>query len=216
MGGRGAFSSGGGMGGGTGAGGANGKGGIFYDKTSQFSGMSLKQFEDNIRGKSVEYVGLFESESGQLIIAGTSNSKGHVAIPAMPAGTDYSKITLTHNHPSGAERGNIGGTFSPADVENHARMGFAQTRAVTSGTGEHAYILRTTANSDSSKLLKNIPNVESNIRSKGNALVKIVEKNIGTKLEKSQQTAVYLNSLKRMWAKAATDAGYEYYVQKKG
>lgn len=211
MGGRGAFSNRGGVG----AGGSNNRGGIFYDKTSKFSGMSLKEFEDNIRGRSVEYVGYFD-ENGQMLIAGTSNSKGHVALPTMPAGTDYSKITLTHNHPSGADRGGIGGTFSPADVKNHAIYGFAQTRAVTSGTGEHVYILRTTANSDSSKLLKNIPNMKNKMKSKGGNIINTIEKNTGKKLDRSQRMAVYLNSVKRIWAQTANDAGYEYYVQKKG
>ena len=80
----------------------------FYDKTKRFANMSIHEFENAIREKSVEYVGLFDKD-GKLVVAGTSNNKGAVAIPTMHP--DFEKaVTLTHNHPNGDKRV-IGGLF---------------------------------------------------------------------------------------------------------
>ena len=69
----------------------------FYDKTKKYQGMTIHQFENAVRDKSVEYIGLYDKD-GKLIVAGTSNNKGAVAIPTgHPNFKDA--VTLTHNHP---------------------------------------------------------------------------------------------------------------------
>lgn len=218
MGGRGSNSAGkhGGIGGGVGAGGSNGRGGVFHDKTQQFAGMSLHDFENEIRGKSVEYIGIFD-ENGTLMVAGTSNSKGHVALPDLPQGTDYSKLTLTHNHPSGNGRG-LGGTFSPADIKNHAEFGFKQTRAVANGRGEHSYIITTMPNANPAGLKNFASNAGTAMRNRGNALIAKVQKQFdarGQNVPLELYNKLYLGSQKKFWAGEAEKNGYQYIALKK-
>ncbi len=218
MGGRGSSSAGkhGKTGGGIGAGGSNGRGGAFHDKTQQFAGMSLHEFENDIRGRSTEYIGIFD-ENGKLLVAGTSNSKNHVTLPTLPQGTDYSKLTLTHNHPSGNGRG-LGGTFSPADIENHARLGLKQTRAVANGKGEHSYIITTTPGANPDGLKNFAAGAGSAMRNRGNAYVAKVEKKFsanGQKMPLELYNKVYLGSQKKFWTGEAEKNAYQYVTLKK-
>ena len=135
FGGRGANS---GYGQGTSTGGEGSRVSAFYDKTKKYQGMSIHQFENAVRDKSVEYIALYDKD-GKLIVAGTSNNKGAVVIPTgHPNFKDA--VTLTHNHPYKGRR-IIGGSFSGADVQNHLRFGFkGETRAVSNGPNENTYI----------------------------------------------------------------------------
>lgn len=222
MGGRGS-ASGFGSGASTGAGPA-GAGGVFYDRTSKFAGMSLHEFENAIRDRKTEYIGLFDAE-GNLIVAGTSGRKGSVAIPTGHPG--FSKaVTLTHNHPSTDGRG-IGGTFSEADVINHAwlqmtdRAQLRQTRAVANGKGENTYIIRNGANANAAKLHK----IAHNIRSSGtmsktgqsvlDAVTNIVALKHGKSLSPIEQNAIYLGGMKRVWKNETGNAGFDYIEIKK-
>lgn len=53
-----------------------------YDKTNKYRGMHYLEFEEKIRGKSVEYVGLHD-ENGKIVVAGTSYNSGAVGIPTI-------------------------------------------------------------------------------------------------------------------------------------
>lgn len=137
FGGRGANS---GYGQGISTGGDSSRVSAFYDKTKKYQGMTIHQFENAVRDKSVEYVALFDRD-GKMIVAGTSNNKGSVAIP-----TGHPKfqeaVTLTHNHPYQGGR-IIGGSFSGADIQTHLRLGLkGETRAVSNGFNENTYIFR--------------------------------------------------------------------------
>lgn len=219
MGGRGASSHGGrggGIGGGIGAGGGSGNGGKFYDKTSEFKGMALHDFENAIRSKNVEYIGVYDG-NGNLIVAGTSNRKGSVAMPDLPAGTDRSTLTVTHNHPSGDGRG-IGGTFSPADIGMLAQGGYSQIRAVANGRSEHTYMMTRTSQANPNKLLNNISSAKTTMQNMGSSKAQEVKNrlaNAGKSMSQTQYNAVYLGAMKNYWKGVAQSSGYEYVTLKK-
>lgn len=57
----------------------------------------------------------------------------------IPNDVDPSTIVLTHNHPyGGKDKRTIGGSFSDADLNNHIRLGFKETRA-TSTEGTYSF-----------------------------------------------------------------------------
>lgn len=103
--------------------GGNGRPMKFYDKTNKYQGMSKHEFENAIRDKTVEYIGVF-NDKGELIVAGTSYSPNAVGVP-----TNHPRWNevhdLTHNHPykpANEPNRTIGATFSTADVENHIAL----------------------------------------------------------------------------------------------
>lgn len=197
----------------------------FYDRTAQFEGMTLHEFENAIRDKKTEYIGLFDKE-GKLIVAGTSGQKGSVAVPT--GHPEFSKtVTLTHNHPSAHGRG-IGGTFSEADVINHAWLqvkgaapSLQQTRAVASGKGENTYIMRNGAKANVNHLLQTAQLIDkSNTMSKtGNKVLDAVKATVALKYGKTlssvEQNMVYLGALKRIWKDRASKSGFDYIEVKK-
>lgn len=202
--------------GGIGAAGAGGKQATFVDKTGEFAGMSLHDFENAIRSKSNEYIGVFD-KGGNLVIAGTSGNSGSVAMPNIPTGYNNSDLTITHNHPSGGNRG-IGGTFSPADISQLAQGGYYQIRAVTSGKGEHTYIMRSTSSSNGSGLYLDALSSMSKMKAIGTSKSiavqqKFTSRNI--KMTPAQRSAVYLGAMKNYWKPVAEQNGYEYITLKK-
>ncbi len=220
MGGRGASSGakGGktGIGGGIGAPGKGGKPLPFIDLTANYSGMGLHDFENSIRSEKYEHIGVFDS-SGKLIVAGTSRNTGSVAPPVLPAGLDTSTLTVTHNHPSGGDRG-IGGTFSPADVSMLARKGYGQIRAVGNGKSEHTYIMRKTANANSAGLLSAANSAKPTMKAIGNRTLKAVQTKLsgsGKSLTPAQSSAIFLGAMKNYWKGVASNNGYEYITLKK-
>ena len=116
----------------------------FYDKTQKYQGMSKHQFENAIRDKTVEYIGIF-NDKGELVAAGTSYSPNAVSVP-----TNHPRWNevhdLTHNHPykpANEPHRTIGASFSTADVTNHVMLGIkGETRAVSNGPNENTYIFR--------------------------------------------------------------------------
>lgn len=190
----------------------------FYDKTKRFANMSIHEFENAIREKSVEYVGLFDKD-GKLVVAGTSNNKGSVAIPTMHP--DFEKVvTLTHNHPNGDKRV-IGGSFSPADVGNHIRLGLSgETRAVASGPNENTYIFRAKkgARQNSAKMLTAVDKVKKEYKSRAQKSVDSVRRKLATKGKtlNGKDNQVYIGTAKRMWKDSGMEKfGYEYVEVKK-
>lgn len=197
--------------------GGSGKRLEFYDLTSKYSNYTLHEFENDIRGKANEYIGVFDKD-GKLIAAGTSYNKNSVALPMF---VDWSKVeTLTHNHPNGGDRG-IGGTFSDADVENAGAFD-VNTRAVAKGKGEHTYILN--------KRKDSTPNQRSGIQrysegfyGKGN--IDNVNNNIDKYVAKKkaqgktatdkEKNIVGIGSYKKYWRKQTEKYGWDYVESKK-
>lgn len=221
MGGRGSAS---GFGSSASTGAGPGTGGVFYDYTAKFAGMSLHEFENAIRDRKDEYIGLFDA-NGELIVAGTSGKHGSVAIPT--GHPDFGKaVTLTHNHPIDSDRG-IGGTFSEADVINHAWLQMSgkaqlqQTRAVAGGKGENTYIINNGVNADAKKLHSIAHGIMTNdvMSATGikvlDAVKNVVALKYGKTLSIPEQNAIYLGSMKRVWKENANKAGFDYVEVKK-
>lgn len=204
----------------TGGGGRNLK---FYDKTQKYQGMSLHEFENAVRDKPVEYIGLFDDQ-GQLIVAGTSFNSGAVAIP-----TNHPRFretqNLTHNHPyrpaDNPDR-TIGASFSKADVTNHLALGIkGETRAVSNGPNENTYIFRAKAGAKQNvrTMTKYAEAAESRWQKVYGRKLKQVETKLakqGRKLTPGQRNQVVLGTAKSVWKSHVVEkAGYEYIEVKK-
>lgn len=185
----------------------------FFDKTDKFAGMSIHEFENAIREKSVEYIGLFDKD-GNLLVAGTSNNKGAVAIPTNAANFKDA-VTLTHNHPNGGKR-IIGGSFSDMDVKNHLRLNFkGETRAVANGQNENTYIFRAKAGAKQNreKMMRIARTVGQKYESEAQKTLNKVRKDLSVKGKSlgGKDNQVYIGTAKRLWKKSGLEkAGYEY------
>ncbi len=210
FGGRGANS---GFGEGTSTGGEDHHVSAFYDKTKKYQGMSIHQFENAVRDKPVEYIALYD-KGGKLIVAGTSNNKGAVAIPTgHPNFKDV--VTLTHNHPYQGGR-IIGGSFSGVDIQNHLRFGFkGETRAVSNGPNENTYIFRAKKGVEqNTKQMTAIANrFDGRYKAAAKKTVETVRKDLAAhgKTLNGKDNQVYIGTAKRLWKKSGLEkAGYEY------
>lgn len=185
----------------------------FYDKTKEFKGMSIHEFENAIRDKKTEYIGIFDKD-GNLIVAGTSNNKGSVAIPSNAPGFKNG-YTLTHNHPYDGGR-IIGGSFSEADVQNHLALRFkGETRAVTNGPNENTYIFRAKrgVKQNSVKMSTAAAKVGSQYPSEAKKTLTRVKNRLAKqgKSLNGKDNQVYIGTAKRLWKKANVERyGYEY------
>jgi len=193
----------------------------FYDHTDKYKGMPLHEFENKIRDRKHEWIGLTD-ENGNIVIAGTSHNSGSVAIPKNHP--DFNKArTLTHNHPYDSERP-IGATFSSADIKVHATFNnlFTQTRAVSGGKNENTYIIKSKSGAKQSpqKLYKY---AQSMTQSKLNT---IMDKSIskakkkfdakGKKMTTAQMNQIGLGSIKKVWKNEKINMfGYDYIEVKK-
>lgn len=195
----------------------------FYDKTQKYQGMSMHEFENAVRDKSVEYIGLFDGD-GNLIVAGTSNNPHKVAIPSNHPRFKEAQ-SLTHNHPyKPADDPNrtIGASFSEADVRNHVIFGFkGETRAVSNGPNENTYIFRAKpgAKANSTAMLKVASGFEAKFHKGATTQLNKVTKRLakqGKKLTPGQRNQVTLGAAKKVWKSHAVEkAGYEYIEVKK-
>ena len=184
----------------------------FYDKTAQFKGMTLHTFENAVRDKSVEYMAGFDA-NGKLVVAGTSQNKGAVAIPT--GHPEFSKVvTLTHNHPYGGGR-IIGGSFSGADIQTHLSLGLTETRAVSNGPNEHTYIFR--KKNGIKQNVKKMTNYAISFNSRYSATANkslASAKNKAAARGKSlngRDNQVFIGAAKRIWKNAHVERfGYEY------
>lgn len=211
FGGRGADS---GYGGGTHTGGGRRGPTRFDDKTKQFQGMTIHEFEEAIRDRKVEYVGIFDKD-GQLVVAGTSHNKGAVAIPVHHPEFKSRGYTLTHNHPYYEGR-TIGGSFSEADVQNHLGLGLkGETRAVTNGPNEFAYIFRARkgAKLNTKGMMKAVSRVGKDYGPTGQRTLDSVNKRLKAqgKTLNGKEGQVIIGAAKRLWKAANVGQyGYEY------
>ena len=218
-GGRGASSS---YGGGesTGGGGLNLK---FYDKTKKYQGMSKHEFENAIRDKTVEYIGIF-NDKGELLVAGTSYHPGAVSVPTNHPQWGEAH-DLTHNHPykpiTDPNR-TIGASFSDADIKNHVLFGLkGETRAVSNGPNENTYIFRAKpgAKTKPNAMLKITREFDAKFKRGAATQLNKVNKRLakqGKKLTPGQQSQVSLGAAKKVWKSHAVEkAGYEYIEVKK-
>lgn len=202
----------------------NGKGARrFYDKTSKFKGMSIHEFENAVRDKKVEYIGIYD-DKGKLIVAGTSYNSHAVNIPTNHP--EFSKAhTLTHNHPynpTDEPYRTIGASFSETDISNHIRMGFkGETRAVSNGPNENTYIFRAKAGAkqDNLRMYKHMAKIKGQWQRKGNQKVDDINKRLakqGKSLSPSQRKQVLYGMVKKGWQSIEVKAsGYEYIEIKK-
>lgn len=219
QGGRGASS---GFGGDTNTGGS-GRRMKFYDKTQKYQGMSKHEFENAIRDKTVEYIGIF-NDKGELVVAGTSHSPNAVAVP-----TNHPRWNevhdLTHNHPykpSNEPNRTIGASFSDADVKNHVTLGIkGETRAVSNGPNENTYIFRAKAGAKTSpgRMLQHANRANNAWQKEMSRTLGQVEKRLakqGKQLTPSQRNQVIYGTAKRPWQSHVVEkAGYEYIEIKK-
>lgn len=191
-----------------------GKGGTFYE-SKQYSGMSLHDFENAIRNKDKEYIGLVDKD-GNIIVAGTSGKSGSVVIPTTHPEFNNA-VGMTHNHPSNPNRP-IGGSFSQADVENMAILKHQFIRAVAGGKNENTYIIRAKNGTvqNSKKLLKYAQTIGSDKSSSKigiravNSAEKVAAKK-GKTLTSAQKNQIYIGSQKRVWKSSTViKSGYEY------
>lgn len=196
---------------------ASGQPGRFNDMTNDFAGMSLHEFENAIRGKSTEYLGGFDKD-GKLIVAGTSGEKGAVVVPT--GHPDFAKVTtLTHNHPSDANRP-LGGTFSEADIQVLGKYSQLNSmRAVANGKGEHSYIMqksgRRTANPGGLTIAALRAEATNKLDKMGNSAVAKARKNVGRPLTTAEYNRVFIGGMKKAWTDIAKQNGYDYVPLKK-
>ena len=195
----------------------------FYDMTDKYRGMSLHEFENAIRDKNVEYIGIFDGD-GNLVVAGTSHNPNKVAIPERHPKFKEGQ-TLTHNHPykpTNDPNRTIGASFSDADVRNHVLLGFkGETRAVSNGPNENTYIFRAKAGAKTNKesMLKYAGEFKARFDKKATANLNKVTKRLakeGKTLTPGQKNQVQLGAAKRVWKSyVVKKAGYEYIEIKK-
>ena len=183
----------------------------FYDRTDRYRGMSIHEFENAIRDKKTEYIGIFDKD-GNLIVAGTSGNKGSVAIPSYAPGFKDA-YTMTHNHPYSNGRV-IGGSFSGADIQVNTRFKFGESRAVTNGPNEHTYIFRNKGGSQDRKRMSDIAHrFDSRYKRDAAKRVDKVTKELAKKGKSlgNKSNQVYIGTAKRMWKNAHVERyGYEY------
>lgn len=195
----------------------------FYDKTDKYQGMSMHEFENAVRDKTVEYIGIFDGD-GNLIVAGTSNNPHKVAIPSNHPRFQEA-VTLTHNHPykpADDPSRTIGASFSEADVRNHVLFGFkGETRAVSNGPNENTYIFRAKsgATQNRSDMLTYAREFQPKFDSAATTTLNAVNKRLATQgktLTVGQKSQVMLGAAKRVWKSHVVEkAGYEYIEVKK-
>lgn len=180
----------------------------FYDKTDKYRGMHYLEFEEKIRGKNVEYIGLYD-ENGKIVVAGTSYNSGAVGIPT--SHPDFNKATrLTHNHPADSTRV-LGGSFSSADVVNNSLLNLNSTRAVAT---EKTYTIQKSKsfkNSDRKRMIKRASTSDAKWDSGANKLL--------AKVNKSSLTHENIQTIKlgygtRVWKNLTKNSGYDY-IEKK-
>ncbi len=180
----------------------------FYDKTDKYKGMNYLEFEEKIRSKNVEYVGLYD-ENGKIVVAGTSYNSGAVGIPT--SHPDFNKVTrLTHNHPAD-ERRVLGGSFSGADVINNSTLNLNSTRAVAK---EKTYTIQKSKSfkeSDRNKMIKRARTSDKKWDDGANKLLSKVNK--ANLTHENIQTIRYGYGT-RVWKNLTKNSGYDYIERK--
>ena len=182
----------------------------FYDKTNQYKGMTIQEFEKATRNRKSEYIGIAD-DTGRIIIAGTSFNKGSVAIPTThPLFKD--NLTMTHNHP--AENGRyLGGSFSSADVVNGIALKFKVVRA---NANEKTYIISRNTKATQAqinRLYKRATTSDARWSKTANKRLSAVNKKIkgkGKSLSPKAVKQITLGYGTRLWKELTKNTGYTY------
>lgn len=111
------------------------------------------------------------------------------------------KTVLTHNHPLGDGR-TIGGGFSNADIENHIKYKFKETRATAV---EGTYSFKATSKANSQGFLKALKGRKNEVSKKADAYMK--------KNPNANSIDVYLKESHKWYQKAAKKYGFEYKLE---
>lgn len=176
---------------------------------------SLEDTENRIRRRKREVLVVFDQE-GKAIKAYQGNER-KVSFPKEEA-KKWKGLTMTHNHPKGAE--GFGGTFSFEDMSNATVFEFGSLRAVGCGQGEKNYILTAGKNANPMGLNRRIAADIPQLREKMHEEVRKVKedykagkyKNYGHSIHVARQKSVgVLNSYYR---ETAEQYGYVYRAQK--
>ena len=185
----------------------------FYDRTELYRGMSRTEYERRIRNRKVEWIGMYD-ENDNILIAGTSNNKGAVAVPTTHP--DFKKATrMTHKHPADMKTRYVGGPLSEPDVMVATSKGFNSVRAVSPENKDYQFARVRETKTGTSRLYKNAVKIAStNAYSKaGNQAVKKVNaklKSQGKNMSQKVYDQVYLGVGKHIWQNAQKSTGWEY------
>ena len=119
----------------------------------------------------------------------------------IPKGVDPAKTVLTHNHPYGGRDGRtIGGSFSNADLNNHIRFGFKETRA-TSVEGTYSFKSGRNANANG---------FQNALKKRKNEVSAIADKRYKTNSGGKSYVDIYLEESHNWYKKNAPKYGYSY------
>lgn len=195
----------------------DGKSKKFYDKTDKYKGMSYLEYEEIIRNRKTEWIGLYD-DNGKIIIAGTSYDKHSVSIPTTHP--DFKKATnITHNHPSDGKTRYLGGPLSEADVMNGIYFNYNNSRAVAK---EKTYTLNKGKNV--TKRQQNQLYLKANRMYKNDtwgATSRKTMMSVNKKLKSQGKTIssktydqISLGTGTRLWKEAVKGTGYNYIERK--
>lgn len=119
----------------------------------------------------------------------------------IPNGVDPKKTVLTHNHPVKQKDGRtISGSFSDADLTNHIKLGFKETRAV--GV-EGSYSFKTTSKSNPTGFQKALGTRKSTVS-------KAADKRYTQPGNTKSYIDIYLEESHKWYSKNAGKYGYDY------
>ena len=127
----------------------------------------------------------------------------------VPDNVDTSKVVLTHIHPAEGDR-TIGGTFSDADLLNHIRIGFKETRAASD---EGTYYFRAGKGADPKGFIKDLASREREVDKYVDQAVKKY-KAAGKTLDYKAHNDFWLQAHDRWMRVHAAKNGYIYGVEK--
>lgn len=174
----------------------------------QFQGMTLQEIENMIRGLDHEEL-LAIDANGAILEAykGISDSVAfYASLLSVPG------ITVTHNHPVGAE--GYGGTLSIKDALNMASSDWAEHRAVASGSGELNYIIRRTSKTTAKNSRDLYARITADAPSLKAEYVKIANQVSGD-LPGSKRRQIYTGVLDRYWSETLPRYNFEYVTRNK-
>lgn len=183
----------------------------FYDKTSIYKGMPLEEFQNKIRNRKNEWIGIADS-NGRIILAGTSYNNGGVAIPVNNAEFKNGS-SLTHNHPGGqGQLRGMGGTLSPADVTNHVKLDNIKTTSAVAKERDYFIVGRP---NDRNRALSTIAKIDKSWDSQSQKTTKGYIKKSGKSPSWKIREQIYLGAGTRMYRKYMSDVGLTYTERKR-
>lgn len=182
------------------------------DKTNTMA--TIEDWEAKKNGLDHEQL-IMVGENG-FAVAAFDGDKGSVAFalpidPRTGRTVDASTLTLTHIHPTEEGRP-LGGTFSFADMRNHIRLGFKETRAAAP---EGTYSFRTTSESNPRGMLNALNNYDSDVAKAYNTQLASLQKQ-GYNLTQDDKYTLFLGAAESWVRNNAYKYGYEYEFTPRG